>query len=164
MNPLPCDEELVRRLPLPLARLYRRAHNAKSPFDRHQAAYFLWEAALRLLASSAVITFAEHPEHDPGLVEALRKLARPTLGDWWSIVRRLVPILADAGDPGFTAVRALVLDRPRDDLPRSASSTWPSARAWESRRRVHGAGSASASCSTGWCGIATARSATAPPA
>jgi len=81
MNPLPCDEELMRRLPLPLARLYRRAHNAKSPFDRHQAAYFLWEAALRLLASAAVITFAEHPEHDPDLVEALRKLARPSLGD-----------------------------------------------------------------------------------
>jgi hypothetical protein len=27
------DEELARRLPLPLAQLYRRAHNAKSPSD-----------------------------------------------------------------------------------------------------------------------------------
>ena len=115
-----CDENLVRRLPLPLARLYRRAHNAKSPFDRHQAAYFLWEASLRLLASAAVITFAERPEPDPDLVEALKKLARPSLGDWWGFVRRLVPILADAGDSDFGAVRALVLDRARDDLPRSA--------------------------------------------
>jgi hypothetical protein len=24
-----CDEDLIRRLPLPLAQLYRRAHNAK---------------------------------------------------------------------------------------------------------------------------------------
>src|SRR4051812_2882606 len=72
-----CDEELLRRLPLPLAQLYSRAHNAKSPFDRHQAAYFLWEAALRLLASAAVITYAEHPTPDPDLDEALKKLARP---------------------------------------------------------------------------------------
>jgi non-specific serine/threonine protein kinase/serine/threonine-protein kinase len=115
-----CDEELLRRLPLPLARLYRRAHNAKSPFDRHQAAYFFWEASLRLLASTAVIAFAERPAPEPDLVEALRKLARPSLGDWWAIVRRLVPLLADAGDSGFAGVRALVLDRARDDMPRSA--------------------------------------------
>src|SRR3954452_8293853 len=88
-----CDEDLVRRLPLPLARLYRRAHNAKGPFDRHQAAYFLWEAALRLLASAAVVAYADHPEPEPDLVEALRKLARPALGDWWAFVRRLLPVL-----------------------------------------------------------------------
>ena len=44
------DEDLLRRLPLPLAQLYRRAHNAKSPQDRHQSAFYLWEAALKLLA------------------------------------------------------------------------------------------------------------------
>jgi serine/threonine protein kinase len=114
------DDDLVRRLPLPLARLYRRACNAKSAFDRHQAAYFLWEAALRLLASAAVVRFAEHPAPDPDVLETLKKLARPSLGDWWAFVRRLVPILADAGDPGFGAVRALVLDRARNDLPRAA--------------------------------------------
>ena len=27
------DEDLVRRLPLPLAQLYRRAHNAKTALD-----------------------------------------------------------------------------------------------------------------------------------
>jgi serine/threonine protein kinase len=120
MNLPPCNEDLVRRLPLPLARLYRRSHNAKSPIDRHQAAYFLWEAALRLLASVTVACFAKRPELDPSLIESLRKLARPSLGDWWGVVRRLVPILADAGDPGFAAVRALVLGRARDDLPRGA--------------------------------------------
>ena len=39
------DESLVQRLPLPLAKLVRRAQNAKTPLDRHQAAYYLWEAA-----------------------------------------------------------------------------------------------------------------------
>jgi hypothetical protein len=46
---------LVHRLPLPLAQLYRRAHNAKTPLERHNAAFYLWEAALKLLGSVAVV-------------------------------------------------------------------------------------------------------------
>ena len=49
------DEELVHRLPLPLARLYRRAHNAKGALERHLQAYQLWEASLKLLGSVAVV-------------------------------------------------------------------------------------------------------------
>jgi hypothetical protein len=45
------DEELLQSLPLPLAQLYRRALNAKTPLERHQATYYLWEAALKLLGS-----------------------------------------------------------------------------------------------------------------
>jgi hypothetical protein len=37
----PPDESLVRRLPLPLAQLYRRAHNAKTPLECHHLAYYL---------------------------------------------------------------------------------------------------------------------------
>jgi hypothetical protein len=40
------DESLVQRLPLPLVNLVRRAQNAKMPLDRHQDAYYLWEAVL----------------------------------------------------------------------------------------------------------------------
>jgi serine/threonine protein kinase len=114
------DEALVHRLPLPLARLYRHAHNAKTPLDRHQAAYYLWEAALKLLGSAAVATVAEVGEPAPDLAERLRNLARPSLGHWWEFVRLLLPTLADAGDPGFRAARDLILGRPRDDLPRAA--------------------------------------------
>ena len=110
------DESLVQRLPLPLAKLYLRAHNTKNPFDRHQTAYYLWEATLRLLASAAVATYAERPVHDPDLDEPLRKLARPALGDWWGLIRRLIPILADSGDEGYAAIRELILGRARDDL------------------------------------------------
>ena len=53
-----CDEELIRRLPLPLAQLYRRAHNAKTPLERHLTAFYLWEASLKLLASVAVVEYA----------------------------------------------------------------------------------------------------------
>src|SRR5262249_17264446 len=41
---LTSDEDLVRRLPLPLAQLYRRAHNAKTALERHLTAFYLWEA------------------------------------------------------------------------------------------------------------------------
>jgi hypothetical protein len=117
---MPFDEALVRRLPLPLAQLYRRAQNAKTPQDRHLAAYFLWEAALKLLGCVAVVAYAERGEGNSDLADCLQNLARPSLGHWWELLRRLTPVLAEAGDPGFVAVRDLVLGRTRDDLPRVA--------------------------------------------
>src|SRR5436305_14055332 len=114
------DEDLVRRLPLPLAQLYRRAHNAKTPLDRHNAAYCLWEAALKLLGSVAIVAHAERGAVAPELADRLQNLARPALGHWWEFVRLLVPVLADAADEGFGAARELVLGRARDDLPRAA--------------------------------------------
>jgi hypothetical protein len=42
MTELPVlDEALVARLPLPLAQLYRRAHNAKTAIERHLTAFHL---------------------------------------------------------------------------------------------------------------------------
>lgn len=120
MSAIAFDDDLVRRLPLPLAHLYRRAHNAKSPQERHHAAYYLWEAALKLLGSSAIVEYAEVQDNDEELAGRLKNLARPSLGHWWEFVRRLVPVLAGRGDPGFTAARDLVLGQSRDDLPYSA--------------------------------------------
>jgi serine/threonine protein kinase/tetratricopeptide (TPR) repeat protein len=118
-----CDEDLVRRLPLPLAKIYRRAHSAraKSALELHQAAYYLWEASLKLLGSTAIVAYAERGEHDPELSECLKKISRPMLGSWWEFVRRLLPVLADGGDPGFAQARDLVLGRERNDLPKSAA-------------------------------------------
>src|SRR5438552_2505797 len=90
-NVPPCDEDLVRRLPLPLAQLYRRAHNARAPLERHQAAFYLWEAAVKLLGATAVIAYAERGVPDPDCAERLKNLARPALGHWWEFVRCLVP-------------------------------------------------------------------------
>jgi hypothetical protein len=117
---LASDEALVQRLPLPLARLYRRAHNAKTPLERHLTAFYLWEAGLKLLAAVAVVEYADHAEPDPQLAERLQNLARPALGHWWEFARRLLPVLADQGDADFGKVRALLLGRTRDDLPRAA--------------------------------------------
>src|SRR3954447_6035001 len=89
------DDDLARRLPLPLAQLYRRAHNAKTDRDRHDTAYCLWEAALKLLGSVAIVAYAEqahahaHGEPAEALRQRLENLARPALGHWWEFVRLL---------------------------------------------------------------------------
>jgi serine/threonine protein kinase len=114
------DEVLVRRLPLPLAQLYRRAHNAKTPLERHLTAFYLWEAAIKLLSSVAVVEYAHLGEPVPAITERLENLARPSLGHWWEFVRLIVPFLADRGREPFRSVRELLLGRSRDDLPRAA--------------------------------------------
>jgi eukaryotic-like serine/threonine-protein kinase len=115
-----CNEDLIGRLPLPLAQLYRRAHNAKTPQERHHAAYYLWEASLKLLGSVAVVAYAELGDQDPELADRLRNLARPAVGHWWEFVRRLVAVLAAREDAGFVRVRDVLLGRARDDLPHAA--------------------------------------------
>ena len=110
MNSEPaCDEGLLQRLPLPLAQLYRRARNAKSSLERHLAAFYLWEAALKLLGAACVVEYARLDRHDDELHACLQNLARPALGHWWDLVRRLVPALADAGAAGFAPLRDLLL-------------------------------------------------------
>jgi hypothetical protein len=94
VSPPDAHAALIPRLPLLLAQLLRRAHNAKTPLERHLTTYYRWECALKLLGS-AVVDFAEHVEPDPALAAVLGNLARPAVGHWWLIVRRLVPVLAD---------------------------------------------------------------------
>lgn len=70
-------------LPLPVARLRRRSHNAKSPKDRHDTAYFAWEVSLRLGVAAA-------PPAEPGT------LARASVGQWVSALRVAELPIADA--------------------------------------------------------------------
>jgi WD40 repeat protein/serine/threonine protein kinase/tetratricopeptide (TPR) repeat protein len=114
------DETLLQRLPLPLAQLYRRAHNAQTAIERHLNAFSLWEAGLKLLASVAIVEYAQRGQPEPELQQVLCNLARPSLGHWWDFTRRLLPILADAGDASFQQTRDLLLGRSRDDLPHTA--------------------------------------------
>jgi hypothetical protein len=116
----PLDDGLLARLPLPLAQLYRRAHEATQPLERHLVAFYLWEAALKLLAATAVIEYAAHDAPDPALAERLKNLARPSLGHWREFVRLLLPPLAARGDPAFVALRDFFQGPPRDDLPAAA--------------------------------------------
>jgi serine/threonine protein kinase len=113
------NEGLVQRLPLPLAQLYRRAHNAQAPLERHLTAFYLWEATLKLLASVAIVEYAASGLGDGIARERLQKLARPALGHWWEFVRLLLPAVAVRG-PAFAQLHGLLLGRARDDYPRVA--------------------------------------------
>jgi serine/threonine protein kinase len=114
------DEALLQRLPLPLAQIYRRAHNAKTPLERHLTAFSLWEAGPKLLASVAIVEYAQRGEVDPKLADRLQNLARPQLGHWWEFVRLLVPVLAHKGDAAFQRVQDVLLGRTGGHFPQAA--------------------------------------------
>jgi WD40 repeat protein/serine/threonine protein kinase len=81
------------RLPLPLAQLYSRAHNAKSARDRHDLTYFLFEAAVRMAVAPLVLTYLKEIEHGQprsAIVErGLIHLSRPSAGHWIGLLREL---------------------------------------------------------------------------
>jgi serine/threonine protein kinase/tetratricopeptide (TPR) repeat protein len=113
------DDALVKRLPLPLAQLYVSAHNAqwKAPKDCHLVAFYLWEAALKTLAATAVAEYAARGESHPDVEKYLENLARPAVGHWWGFVKRLVPILAASGDESFGATERQLFQKGGTDLP-----------------------------------------------
>src|SRR5436309_14862565 len=77
------DEDLIRRLPLPLAQLYRRACNAKTSLDRHHNAYYLAEATLKLAASLRIgAALQAGLDHRSPLARSLEQLCLPSVGHW----------------------------------------------------------------------------------
>jgi hypothetical protein len=117
--PAGLDEELLRRLPLPVAQLLRSADNGKNMLDRHWAAFYVWEASLKLLGSVAIVDLAERGTPSAQLQEQLQSLSRPSLGQWCGYVRELVKELAPR-DPGFEKIQELLAGKARSDLPRCA--------------------------------------------
>lgn len=69
-------------LPLPIAALALRARNAKSAKERHDLAYFAWEATVRLAVAVRPV--------DP------KRLAMPSTGDWIAALGTEERILDDA--------------------------------------------------------------------
>jgi serine/threonine protein kinase len=110
------DDALAQRLPLPLAQLYRRALAAPRPRERHLEALYLWEAALRLLGSVALVQYAALWPGKSDLCWAPR-LARPNAGLWWETVGVLVPLLAEHGDPHFERAREVLFRGTPADFP-----------------------------------------------
>lgn len=78
-------------LPLPIAQLLRRARNAKSPKERHDTAFFAWEASVRLCAAAG-------PPSEP------LALTHPSLGQWLAALR---PGSAAFREPTLLAVYRL---------------------------------------------------------
>jgi serine/threonine protein kinase len=113
------DDDLVRRLPLPLAQLYRRARNAKTAREQHLAAFYLWEAAVKLLGCAAFAEPAERDGQDSERYQWRHQPQGPLLQDWWDVVCRRVPLLAEHGDEAFRKLDEQVLGRAHPDWPRT---------------------------------------------
>ena len=95
----PFDPVFQTTLPLPLARLYTRAHHAKGDRERHDHAFHLLEAALKLAAAALVARYRSHGERSPKVDAALRHLARPSLGQWRTLLREILTFLAEGVKP-----------------------------------------------------------------
>lgn len=94
MQPDEFRREYLLRLPLPIAQLYGRAYNAKSPRERHDNAFYLFEALVKLAASTATACYLEEISQGrsprvPLLDRQLAQLALPSLGQWLAILREL---------------------------------------------------------------------------
>ncbi|MBV9126077.1 MAG: hypothetical protein JO112_22220, partial [Planctomycetes bacterium] len=66
--------EYLVRLPLPLAQLYGRAHHAKDARARHDHAFYLFEAAVKLAAAPLIAAYLEDLRQGFPRVEALDRL------------------------------------------------------------------------------------------
>ena len=114
-----CDEALLARLPLPLAKLYRRAHNAKDVGERHRVALFLWEATLKLAASVTIAAYLDGEARTDELDVQLNNLSHPSFGCWWELLCRVLPVVA-AQDAGYEELRDGLLGRDRQDWPQAS--------------------------------------------
>jgi hypothetical protein len=81
------------RLPLPLAQLYSRAYNDKSPRARHDNTFYLFEAAVKLAAAQVIAAYLEEVQYgaprSAAVDELLVQLALPSLGQWVAMLRKL---------------------------------------------------------------------------
>lgn len=85
--------EYLLRLPLPLAQLYSRAHNAKDTRTRHDNCYYIFESLIKFTACPLIGAYiddlkAGKPHVEP-IDKALAHLALPSLGQWVAMLREL---------------------------------------------------------------------------
>jgi len=78
----------IQALPLPLAQLLHRVDTAKSDVERHNNAYFLAEAALKLATSMRVALWLDrYFEQGSRLAASLEGLMMPSAGHWVRFLR-----------------------------------------------------------------------------
>lgn len=115
--------EYLIQLPLPLAQLYNRAHNAKDPRSRHDNAYYLFEALVKLMAAPLVAGYLHEVRHGGKRVDVLdwrlQQLALPSLGQWVGIVRDLAKHFGTRAEISSHPLEHLwgQLTRPHRDKP-----------------------------------------------
>ena len=115
--------EYLIQLPLPLAQLYNRAHNAKDPRNRHDNAYYLFEALVKLMAAPLVAAYLHEIRHGGKRVDVidwrLHQLALPSLGQWVGMVRELAKHFGTRAETTSHPLAHLwgQLTRPHRDTP-----------------------------------------------
>jgi hypothetical protein len=124
----PGDERGAGEVPdWPFGALVERARNATSPLERHNAAYYLAECALKVAAALRVVLWMEHRlEPESPLARDLEGLLRPSTGHWVDLLRRLDRDLHRSELQGVVG-REFVgrLEEPRKDA--RAAASWAAA-------------------------------------
>ena len=115
--------EYLLRLPLPLAKLYSRAYNAKDARGRHDNAFYLCEALVKLAAAPLIAAYLDEAEHGGLRSEVLDRLmaqlALPSLGQWLAMLRELARHFGGRPDAASHPLGQVWgrLNGPRTDLP-----------------------------------------------
>jgi len=111
------------RLPLPLAGLYRRAHNAKSRLERHGNALYLLEATVKLAAASQVAIYLGSRVRQEAVDRRLAHLALPSFGHWAEFLRTISLSTSQLEPHPFPELSgvAAALREEREDLPAIAA-------------------------------------------
>lgn len=113
-SPFERASTLIERLPLPLAQLIHRAIQGKSAAERHNCAYYLGEASLKLAAAVRIRLYLERAlEPQDNVARRLVCLKLPSLGQWCELLRSTNQELGALPDAAHTplARRARELTR-----------------------------------------------------
>ena len=120
MSPL-FHRDYLTRLPLPLAQLYARAHNAKDARGRHDNTFYLFEAWIKLTASVLGAAYLENhnTRQTDRLDSLLSELSLPSLGHWVQILREVAEDFSQRPDAATHPLGHVWAQYtlPRKDLP-----------------------------------------------
>ena len=117
------QRDYLVRLPLPLAQLYGRAHNAKDSRSRHDNTFYLFEALVKLAAAPAIACYLHEIQLGAPRVAKIDKelvhLALPLLGQWVGMLRELARYFGERPEAASHPLGHLwdQLNRPHRDRP-----------------------------------------------
>jgi serine/threonine protein kinase len=119
------NRDYLVSLPLPVAQLYSRAHNAGDARGRHDSAFYLFESLIKLSALAPICCYLSHRRSGgvrlSKLDDLLSNLSRPSLGHWIGLLRETTRYCHEAKVAAGTAPTRLghlweQLDCKHDDL------------------------------------------------
>lgn len=115
--------EYLITMPLPLAQLYSRAHNAKDGRGRHDNSFYLFESLIKLSGAPLVAAYHEEIkqgcERSENLDRLLIQLALPSLGQFVGILRETARYFGERDDADTHPMGHIwgQLNDKRKDLP-----------------------------------------------